>query len=87
MLIRAPVEGCRDPSQRVAALAQMTDFCEHALLAGVGFDVLAVRAETESEPDIPTRSPLVRLCRSAFPRAFPDGFPLPLAHRRHDGDD
>ena len=37
----------------MAALAQVTDFCEHALFAGVWFDVLPVWAETESEPDIP----------------------------------
>jgi ADP-ribosylglycohydrolase len=33
-------------------VAQVTDFGDHALLARVGLDVLAVRAETESEPDI-----------------------------------
>ena len=40
------------PQQSVAVLAQVTDFREHALLAGIWFDVLAVRAEPESEPDI-----------------------------------
>ena len=62
---RLAVQGGCDPSQRVAALTQVTDFREHALLALVWFDVLAVRAETESEPDIPDPLPLVRLCGRA----------------------
>ena len=57
---RFAVQCCRDPSYRVAALAQVTDFGEHTLLSGVWFDVLPVRAETESEPDIPEALPLVR---------------------------
>jgi hypothetical protein len=54
------VQRRRNPSHRVAALAQVTDFGEHTLLSGVWFDVLPVRAETESEPDIPEALPLVR---------------------------
>jgi hypothetical protein len=49
---RFPVEGGGNPPHLVAALAQLTDFREHVLLTRIWFDVLAVRAETESEPDI-----------------------------------
>ena len=57
---RLAVQGGCDPSHGVAVLAQVTNFGEHTLLAGVGFEVLPVRAETESEPDIPEALPLVR---------------------------
>jgi len=60
----------------VAALAQVTDFSEHALLAGVGFDVLAVRAETESEPDIADLLPAGGLVAQGVSRAFPDSLAL-----------
>jgi len=84
---RLPVESGRDSSQRVAALAQVTNFREHALLARVGLDVLAVRAETEPEPDIPDPLPTAALVPQRVPRPFSDRFPLPLADRCHDGDD
>jgi hypothetical protein len=83
---RFTIQCSRDPSQRVAALAQVTDFSEHALLARVGFDVLAVRAETVSEPDIPDALPAGALVPQRIPRAFPDRLALPLRDRGHDGD-
>jgi hypothetical protein len=54
------VQGGRDPSQRVAALTQVTDFREHTLLARIGLNVLAVRAGTESKPDIRDRGAALR---------------------------
>jgi hypothetical protein len=66
----------------VPALAQVTDFCEHALFAGVWFDVLSVWAETEFEPDIPDALPAGTLVPQGVKGPFPDGFPPPLAHRR-----
>jgi hypothetical protein len=71
----------------VAALAQVTDFREHALLARIWFDVLADRAETESEPDIPDTLATAAFVPHRIPRPFPDSFTLRLAHRRHDGDE
>ena len=53
------------PSHRVAALAQMTDLSEHALLARIWLDVLAIRFETESELDIADLLPVLRLRRNA----------------------
>jgi hypothetical protein len=44
--------GSERPRSLATCVAQVTDFGDHALLARVGLDVLAVRAETESEPDI-----------------------------------
>jgi hypothetical protein len=84
---RLVVQGCRNPSQRVAAVAQVSDFREHTLLARVGLDVLAVRAETEAEPNIPDPLPAGALVPQRIPRPFPDRFPLPLRDRRRDGDD
>jgi hypothetical protein len=66
----------------VAALAQVTDFREHALLTRIWF-----RAETESEPDIAHPLPAGALVPQRIPRAFPDGLALPLRDRCHDGDD
>ena len=60
----------RDPTQRVAALAQVTDFREHTLLAGIGLDVLAVRAETEPEPDIANPFPAGALVPQRVPSAW-----------------
>jgi hypothetical protein len=45
---------------------------EHTLLAGIGFDVLAVRAETEPEPDIPNALPATALVPQRVPRGFPN---------------
>jgi hypothetical protein len=70
----------------VAGLAQVTDFCEHALFAGVWFDVPPVWAETESEP-IPDALRAGTLVPQGVTGPFPDGLPPPLIHRRHDGDD
>jgi hypothetical protein len=69
----------------VAGLAQVTDFCEHALFAGVWFDAPPVWAETESEPDIPDALRAGTLVPQGVTGPFPDGLPPPLIHRRHDG--
>ena len=54
---------------------RVTDFCEHALFAGVWFDVLAVRAETESEPDFRDALPIGTLVPQGVTVPFPDGLP------------
>jgi hypothetical protein len=66
------------PRNVVPALAQMADFPEHTLLAGIGLDVLAVRAETESEPDIPD-APRYCACAAARPACVPQSPPAPTA--------
>jgi hypothetical protein len=67
---RFPVQGGRDSPQRVAALAQITDFGEHGLLVRIGLDVLAVRAETEPEPDIANPLPTSALVPQRVPGAW-----------------
>ena len=57
-------------------LTQVTDFCEHSLLAGIWFDVLAVRAETEAEPDIADPLSAGALVPQRVPRTFPNRFAL-----------
>jgi hypothetical protein len=83
---RLAVQGSRDPSQRLAALAQVTDFREHTLLAGVWFDLLAVQVESESETAYSLLAPRCCACAQRGPRPFPDVLPLPLRDRRHDSD-
>ena len=54
------VQGGSNPTQCVAALAQPADFSQDSLLAGIGFNVLPVGTEAESEPDIPDPLPTGR---------------------------
>src|SRR5215472_18995418 len=49
---RLAVQGRRDSSQRMAVLAEVADFRQDSLLAGVWLNVLPVRAEAEPESDI-----------------------------------
>jgi len=71
------VQSGRNSSRRVAALAQPTDLGEHAVLGRVGLNVLAVRVETESEPDIADALP----ARALMPRRIASPFRDGLASR------
>jgi hypothetical protein len=77
---RLAIQRGRDPPQHVPALAQMADFREH-LLAGIGFGVLPVRAETESEPDIPDALTTGALVPQRVPRAWSTTLRLYLRSR------
>ena len=68
---RLAVQGGRDSSQGVAAMAQVPDFGEHALPARVRLDVLAVRAETESKPDVSDALPAGALMPQRRPVSVP----------------
>ena len=70
------VQRGRDSRHRIPALALVADFREHTLLAGVALDVLAVRAEAESEPDIPDTLTVRALVPQRVPGALPNRLPL-----------
>jgi hypothetical protein len=71
------------PPQSVAALAQTTDFRQHRLFAGVRLDVLLIRAQAISEPDVAYPLALAPFVTEGVPGAFADGLPFPLRNGRH----
>jgi len=70
----------------VVAGPKLADRRERGLFRRVGFQVEAVRRQPEAELDITHALPLRAFVSQSVPRALPDGFALPLAHRTHDRD-
>jgi hypothetical protein len=64
-------------SQRQAAPAQLVDFREHGLFAGIWLDVFPVGAQAVAELDVPNSLTVSALVAQRIARPFADGLALP----------
>jgi transposase len=81
---RAAVERGGYSPQGLPAVAQVLDFGQNSLFAGVWLDVPPIGAQAIAELDIAHPLAICALVPERIAGALPDSFPLPLRNRRHD---